>query len=234
MVDAAVLEKCQEAIGYRFTTPALLVQALTHSSVAATRKDSNERQEFLGDAVLGLVVCDYLFGLADGLTEGEMTKIKSAVVSGQTCSAIAEQIGLADLAYRSKGFGRGGGLPLSVSAAVLESIIGAIYLDGGLEPARQFILRHVRPHIEETLADEHRRDFKSLLQQHAQRLWAAVPNYLLLDEKGPDHSKCFEMAVRVGGKNFPSAWGKSKKEAEQEAARCALAELGLLNDTDKT
>jgi len=231
-VDSAVIEKCQEVLGYHFSDPSILQQALTHSSVAATRMDSNERMEFLGDAVLGLVVVDRLFSQCDDLMEGAMTKIKSAVVSRQTCATMAESMGLAELVRRSKGIGRGGGLPPSVAAAVLESVIGAIYLDGGIDPARAFILHHIQPHIDEALANEHQRNFKSLLQQEAQRLWGRVPNYQLLDEKGPDHSKCFEVAVSVAGRNFPSAWGKNKKEAEQEAARRALAELGVLRPED--
>ena len=117
-----------------------------------------------------------------------------------------------------------------MSAGLLESIIGAIYIDGGLEPARVFILEHMQPHIDEALLNEHQRNYKSLLQQEAQRLWGTVPVYQLLDEKGPDHSKCFEVGVSIGGRNVPSAWGKNKKEAEQEAARRALSQLGVLND----
>jgi ribonuclease-3 len=222
------LDRCQQILGYQFTNLPLLEQALTHSSVAPTRMESNERLEFLGDAVLGLVVVDQLFGQCDDLMEGGMTKVKSSVVSRQTCSAVAEATGLADLAWRSKGISRGGALPSSVSAAVLESVIGAVYIDGGMEPARKFILEHMQPYIDEALANEHQQNYKSLLQQEAQRLWGRVPVYQLLDEKGPDHSKCFEIAVAIGGRNFRSAWGKNKKEAEQEAARRALAELGVL------
>jgi ribonuclease-3 len=232
-VDASILDRCQEIIDYRFSSLALLEQALTHSSVAPTRMDSNERMEFLGDAVLGLVVCDRLYAQCEDLMEGEMTKIKSSVVSRQTCAAVADELGLSELAWRSKGISRGGGLPQSVSAAVLEAIIGAIYVDGGLAPAREFILRGIQPHIDEALGNEHQRNYKSLLQQEAQRLWGQVPSYQLLDEKGPDHSKCFEIAVRIGKQAFPSAWGMNKKEAEQEAARRALTELGVLKETDE-
>jgi ribonuclease III len=229
-VDAAVLDRCQQVLDYHFTDLSLLEQALTHSSVAPTRMESNERLEFLGDSVLGLVVCHRLFTQCDDLMEGAMTKIKSVVVSRQVCAEVAEESGLAELAWRSKGISRGGGLPQSVSAGLLESIIGAIYIDGGLEPSRVFILKHMQPHIDEALLNEHQRNYKSLLQQEAQRLWGMVPVYQLLDEKGPDHSKCFEVGVSVGGRNFPSAWGKNKKEAEQEAARRALSQLGVLEE----
>ncbi|NLW87540.1 MAG: ribonuclease III [Planctomycetes bacterium] len=230
VVEQSTLDKCQELTGYTFSNLHLLELALTHSSVAPTRVQSNERLEFLGDSVLGLVVCDYLYQNCQSLLEGEMTKVKSAVVSRQTCSVVAEEIGLGDLLLLGKGMTRSGALPQSISAAVLESLIGAIFLDGGLQAAADFIMRNIRSHIDEALANEHQRNFKSLLQQHAQREWSSTPIYRLLDEKGPDHSKCFEVAVSVGGQNFISAWGKNKKEAEQEAARRALVELGLIDE----
>jgi ribonuclease-3 len=140
---------------------------------------------------------------------------------------IAEQLGIAQLAFLGKGMDRPEGLPSSVAAAVFEAIIGAIYLDGGLDAARDFILRSVRPFVTKVLADQHPRNYKSILQQYAQSHWGRSPEYQVLDEKGPDHSKCFEVAVAINGRIFPSAWGKNKKEAEQEAARRALAEMGM-------
>lgn len=234
-VERAALEKCQRIIGYTFTDQELLSLALTHASIATTRVESNERLEFLGDAVLALVICHDLFDHADELLEGEMTKVKSAVVSRATCADIAAEMGIADLISLGKGMVSERGLPTSVLAAVFESVIGAIYLDGGLEPARGFILAHVAPHLQEALVNEHRHNYKSLLQQHSQRRWGNKPDYLLLDEKGPDHCKCFEVAAVIDGVHFPSAWGMNKKEAEQEAARQALVKLDLLPggpDTD--
>ena len=227
-MDLVTLEKCQELLEYRFSNPALLAHALTHASVAPTRLESNERLEFLGDAVLGLVVCHELYQSQSDLLEGEMTKIKSSVVSRQTCAMIADQLGISPLLSLGKGMDRPGGLPQSVSAAVLESLIGAIFLDGGLEPARTFVLTQMRPFIQQVLADQHARNYKSMLQQYAQFHWSRAPEYHMLDEKGPDHSKCFEIAVTINGRHFPSAWGMNKKEAEQEAARRALVDLGVL------
>ena len=232
-MEVSALDNCQQVIGYVFRRPELLSLALTHSSVAATRLDSNERLEFLGDAVLGLVVCQELYEHSDDLQEGQMTKIKSSVVSRRTCAEIAEQSGIADSLSLGKGMPTASGLPQSVNAAVFEAIIGAIFLDGGLDAARQFILTHVRPFIDEAFATEHQENFKSMLQQHCQRRWGATPDYHVLDEKGPDHSKCFEVAVSISGRHFTSAWGMTKKEAEQEAARRALAELGLLEEDDE-
>jgi ribonuclease-3 len=226
------IDQCQKLLGYQFSNPEILARALTHSSVAHSRQDSNERMEFLGDAVLALVVCHELYDHCDELAEGEMTKVKSAVVSRSTCAIIANELGICDQLFLGKGMSRQSELPVSVAAAVFESIIGAIYLDGGLEPARDFILRHIRPHMSEALANEHQQNYKSMLQQYAQRRLGLTPEYQLLDEKGPDHSKCFEVAVAFDGRHFPSSWGMTKKQAEQGAAYLALAELGLLTGDD--
>lgn len=231
-MEASVLDTCQGLIGYHFDDPDVLALALTHSSVAPTRFDSNERLEFLGDAVFGMVVCEELYRRCDQMLEGDMTKIKSVVVSCRTCAEMSERLGICELMHLGKGIGRGGNLPASVSGAVFESIVGAIFLDGGLEPARKFVLALVGPYIDKTMADEHLRNYKSMLQQHAQQHWSVTPEYRVLDEKGPDHSKAFEVVAFVNGQSFPSAWGTSKKEAEQEAARRALLQLQLLTDEE--
>ena len=129
--------------------------------------------------------------------------------------------------HLGKGFDRHD-LPHSVAAAVLESVIGAIYIDGGIEPASDFVLRHMVRRIDVVMANEHRLNFKSLLQQFAQREWRAALTYEVLDEKGPDHAKAFEVCVVANGRRFASAWAHSKKDAEQLAAQAALTELDLL------
>ena len=227
-MEQAVLDKCQEIIGYKFADVQLLCQALTHASVAPARAENNERLEFLGDVVLAITVCHELYSHPDRLLEGEMTKIKSSVVSGRRCAKIAQEMGLCEVAFLGKGITKRGSLPPSVAGALLEAVAGAIYLDGGFERARAFILPLFRPYIEDLLASEHESNYKSLLQQHLQQQGPERPEYQVLDEKGPDHSKCFEIAVAAGGRHFPSAWGKSKKDAEQEAAKLALGEMGLL------
>ena len=224
------LEQCQELIGYEFTDLKLLSLALTHSSVAPSRVESNERLEFLGDSVLGMIVCRRLYDLPDNLPEGEMTKIKSSVVSRRTCSKIANNMELHQLASFGKGMFRRGQLPVSITAALFETIIGAIYLDGGLAAAEKFILPLVEPYIEKVINEKYSSDYKSMLQQHLQQGKNPKPDYRLLDEKGPSHSKCFEIALSVGSRQFPSAWGNTKKDAEQKAAKLALEELGLLGD----
>jgi len=231
MSDPA-LDACQAAIGYRFNDPTLLASALTHASVATTRLESNERLEFLGDAILGMVVCRYLYEHYPDYLEGELTKIKSAVVSGKTCAKIANRLGLHNWLYLGNGISSTARIPTSLSAAAFESLIAAIHLDGGVEAAEKFILEHVVEDIERAAATEHQHNFKSQLQQHAQREMGATPTYELLDEKGPDHSKCFEIAVCIGDRRFSSAWGPSKKEAEQKAAYNALVELDVFNALD--
>lgn len=224
----ASLEECQQRIGYRFQNPDLLRAAMTHSSSASTRVESNERLEFLGDAVLGLVVCEELFSRLPEAMEGDLTKIKSAVVSRRCCARVADRLRLPEAMMLGQGMSPGDDLPRSLASAVLESVIAAIYLDGGLAAARAFILRHMGEEIDEALQSDHQFNFKSKLQQYAQRSLNLTPTYELLDEKGPDHAKCFEVAVTLGDRQYPSAWGPSKKEAEQKAARLALEALGVL------
>jgi ribonuclease III len=229
MTDLAV-ERCEEIIGYEFQDKGILAQALTHSSAAATRLDSNERLEFLGDSVLGLSVCALLFNEHETLGEGEMTKIKSSVVSRKTCAQVVHKLDVHGLLSLSGEMTDPDRVPESVLAAVFESLIGAIYIDGGFEPANDFIIRTLAPFVEEALSTSHQQNYKSLLQQYAQRVVMQTPEYILLDEQGPDHCKCFEVAVSIGGKNFPSAWGRNKKEAEQAAAKLAVNLLGLLKN----
>ena len=219
------LDGCQTAIEYRFNDPTLLEAALTHASGVQHRLSSNERMEFLGDAILGAVVCEQIFHLYPSYSEGELTKIKSVVVSRDTCAKLSESLGLDQYLILGKGMASDPNVPKSVLAAVFESLIAAIYLDGGRGPAEFFIKQHTRGHIESTVASEFGGNFKSLLQQHAQKEHGVTPVYNLLDEQGPDHSKCFKIAAQVTSRQFPAAWGKSKKEAEQRAAHNAISDL---------
>jgi ribonuclease-3 len=222
------LRECQERLNYRFRDISLLQAALTHASSASSRHDSNERLEFLGDAVLDLVVCQELYERLPRALEGELTKIKSAVVSRRVCAQVADQLHLPEALTLGQGMEPDDRLPRSLVAAVLEAVIAAIYLDGGLEPARAFILAHMKDEIRKATHSDHQYNFKSQLQQYAQRRLRATPIYELLDEQGPDHAKCFEIAVTVGRQQFPSAWGPNKKDAEQKAAWLALRELGAV------
>jgi len=223
----------EQVLGYRFVNPNILDEALTHASIADTRQESNERLEFLGDAILGYVVCEYLFEHFPDFMEGELTKIKSAVVSRRVCAKMSREINLCSMLSLGKGMAERQEVPKSVSAAVYESVIAAMYLDGGIDPARDFILRTITPHIEEAAGSTHQQNFKSVLQQYAQKYLPRNPMYVLLDEKGPDHAKAFEVCVEIEGHQHPSAWANSKKEAEQAAAKLALTEIGvLIHDED--
>ena len=219
--------RATEVLGYQFKDEALLGEALTHASSADHRLESNERMEFFGDAILGFVVCECLYLSYPELLEGELTKIKSAVVSRRICAQISSKLNLAEMLNLGKGMIGRQELPSSVEAAVLESIIAAIYLDGGIDAAREFILKHMTPYIQEAAESAHQYNFKSVLQQYAQKHLPCNPSYILPDEKGPDHAKCFEVCVEIDGKRFASSWANSKKEAEQKAALNALTELEL-------
>lgn len=227
-----MIEDAFEAIGYRFKDDKVLCEAMTHASSAGHRLESNERLEFLGDAILGYVVSEYLFEAFPQWLEGDLTKIKSAVVSRRACATVSKKLGLIKLLTLGKGMSNRPSVPASVQAAVLESIIAAIYLDGGMRPAKRFILRHMKPLIEVAAASSHQENFKSVLQQYAQRNLPCNPSYMLLDEKGPDHSKAFEVCVEIDGRRFSSAWANSKKEAEQNAALIALQELEVASQDE--
>jgi ribonuclease III len=228
-VNPELRERAERILGYTFQNPDLLKESLTHASVADNRLNSNERMEFLGDAVLDLIICDALYRRFPEHLEGELTKIKSAVVSRRTCAQVSNETGLTDLLIIGKGISNRETLPNSLAAAVYESIVAAIYLDGGFEPVMQYVLRTMTPKIDSITADAHLHNYKAVLQQHAQKALGATPLYDLLDEKGPDHSKCFEVCVRIEGRRFPSAWGPNKKMAEQKAALLALEELGVFD-----
>ena len=221
-------ERAESILGYTFKNPDLLKESLTHASIATNRLSSNERMEFLGDAVLDLVVCEALYKKFPQYLEGDLTKIKSAVVSRRTCAEVSIETGLVDLLIIGKGISSREAMPSSLAAAVYESIVAAIYLDGGFDVVKEYVLRTMTPKIDLISANAHQENYKAVLQQHAQKLLGATPIYELLDEKGPDHSKCFEVCVLIDGKRYTSAWGPNKKSAEQKAALYALEELGVI------
>lgn len=220
------VSEVERLVGHTFADVGLVERALTHSSLADRRADSNERMEFLGDSILGFVVCEHLYRRYPEADEGTLTKIKSYLVSRLKCAEYAHEAGLVGLLSVGKGFGAQPSLPQSVAAAVFESIVGALYLDGGLAIAEPFIMRFVGPHVESTERLGHQMNFKSVLQQIAQARGMDVPTYAVVDEQGPDHAKAFEVRVVVGKRVFSACWGASKKVAEQAAALAALRELG--------
>ena len=225
-----VMQRAERALGHTFADKSLLELALTHSSLSDSRLESNERLEFLGDAVLGMIVCDRIYRKFPEYLEGEMTKVKSAAVSRRACAELAEELGLDTLIQVGKGMRTGGELPRSLAAAVVESLIGAMYVDAGIEAVRGFLVPLVDEMIDEAADSGHQRNFKSVLQQHAQQELSHAPQYRVLDEKGPDHAKAFKVGVEIGGHKYEPAWGQSKKQAEQLAALNALRTLGMIEE----
>jgi len=219
-----ILENCQQLIGYRFQDPQLLLRALTHASSANHKLLSSERMEFLGDAVLGACVCEFLFHRFPSLMEGELTKIKSVVVSGQTCARVSRQLKLDSCIIVGRGMANSK-TPASLLGDVFEAIVAAIFLDRGWEAARDFVLKQMRREVEKAVETSHESNFKSQLQHHAQKLLNLSPSYTVLAEQGPDHKKFFLISVRLGERDFAAAWGRNKKQAQQRAACNALAEL---------
>lgn len=220
-----LFEHCEAVLNYTFRDPSYLRAALTHASGADHRLASNERLEFLGDAILGAIVCEFLYRKFPEYLEGELTRVKSVVVSRRTCAKISERLGFDEFLILGKGLGSQDQTPSSILSDVFESLVGAIYLDGGMEAAKQFIVRHIEAEIDETVDGQMGANHKSNLQHVAQRQFGETPNYILLDEKGPDHSKCFKIAAQIGTHRYPPAWGRNKKDAEQRAAINALSQL---------
>lgn len=224
--DQLNLDLCQERIGYQFQDRRLLIAALTHASGAQHPLASNERLEFLGDAILGAVVCELLYRNYPDYLEGDLTKIKSVVVSRSTCAKISASLSLQDFLILGKGMTSNPKVPPSLLSDVFESLVAAVYLDGGDAASRDLIERFMLPEIELAASGESGGNYKSQLQHLAQREYGTTPTYQLLDEKGPDHSKCFKISAQIGRNRYQPAWGRNKKEAEQRAARNALSELG--------
>jgi len=223
--DASILASCQAVIDYTFREPSFLRSALTHASGADHRLASNERLEFLGDAILGAIVCELLFHKFPEYLEGDLTRVKSAVVSRRTCAKISQKLGFEAFLILGKGMGSQEETPSSVLADVFESVVGAMYLDGGMEAAKAFIVRHIETEIDATVEGQDGINYKSHLQQMAQRQFGTTPTYLLLDEKGPDHLKCFKISAQIGRQRYAPAWGRNKKDAEQRAAMNALSQI---------
>lgn len=226
-MDQTTLQTAERILGVRFTDHELLKEALTHASIAQTRLSSNERLEFLGDAVLGMIVCEHIFNEFPDLLEGDMTKIKSSVVSRRTCATIANAMGLPELLKLGKGMQTRGDLPSSLAAAALESVIGAVYLEAGLDAVKAFLLPHIEALVQRAASSGHQHNFKSVLQQHSQQVFGTSPVYVLHAEEGPDHAKRFLVGVEIEGRAFDPCWGRSKKQAEQQAALAALRQLGV-------
>jgi len=216
---------CERQIVYAFKDRNLLLAALTHASGASNRLASNERLEFLGDSILGFAICAWLFNRHPEYQEGELTQIKSAVVSRRTCAKVSRKLGLEDCLIIGRGMQQATGVPKSLLSDVYEALIAAIYLDGGWDSACEFIIRTLSEELSLAVKGHSVGNYKSALQQLAQKNHGAAPCYRLVQEQGPDHSKSFMISAEVSGRQFTPAWGRNKKDAEQRAAGNALAEL---------
>ena len=221
------MEKLQENIGYKFKDQELLKKALTHTSYAYEHNvESNEKLEFLGDSILEFISSIYLYKNYPKLKEGEMTKVRATVVCEKSLYKVAKKHNFSDFLYLGKSERLSGGENRpAILADSVEAVIAAIYLDGGLEEARRFIEENLKEEIE--IASKHvgQKDYKTVLQEKLQEHGEVKIVYTIINEKGPDHDKIFEAEVECNGKQLAVGTGKSKKQAEMQAAKKALESL---------
>lgn len=222
------MKSLEEKIQYRFRSSVLLENALTHSSYANEHREkgipSNERLEFLGDSILGLVVADHLYRTRPDLPEGDLTRIRAALVCENSLVEVAHRLGLGEYLKLGKGEQTGGGRERpSIQADAVEAILAAVYLDGGIGQVRKLIHDLILEREDEKAAAG--RDYKTALQELVQRENGKVLSYRLVGEHGPDHAKLFSMEVQLNGVTIGVGEGKSKKEAEQAAAKAAVTKL---------
>ncbi len=223
-----MIKNLEAAIGYRFRNISLLQNALSHSSYANERWHnsllSNERLEFLGDSVLGMLVADYLYRTFPDRPEGELTRMRADMVCEKTLAAAANRIGLGEHLLLGHGEEQGGGRKRdSILADAMESVIAACFLDGGIDAALQVVKQFIL--VEVPVFKLHNADYKTALQELVQQKKNQVLSYTLVGQSGPDHDKVFEVEVCLNGTVVGSGSGRSKKRAEQDAARTAIEKL---------
>lgn len=218
------MEKIQEKLGYKFSDIKLLKTALSHSSYAnENHTRSNERLEFLGDSVLGLIISDYIFKKMKGAFEGDLSKYRATLVCESSLAEIAKKVSLSELIFLGRGEEKMGGRKRpSITSDAFEAVLGAIYLDGGIEAAREWILPLMQDRIEQTLKGKLYKDFKTTLQEIVQRDGKSSVVYKTIDEKGREHERMFTVQVYINGKEKCNGSGHSKKEAEQAAAKSTI------------
>ncbi|NLP48536.1 MAG: ribonuclease III [Clostridiales bacterium] len=218
----------QKKIDYKFKDRALLTRALSHSSYVNERQNagaSNERLEFLGDSVLGFLTAEFFFQSYSHLPEGELTRLRAAVVCERSLFSFAKELSLGDFIFLGRGeMASGGNKRPSILADAFEALLAAIYLDGGLDEARRFAMRFLEKASKKALSF---RDYKTTLQEIIQKNPEENLEYVLVEEEGPDHNKSFTVQVHLNSNVIGCGKGKSKKNAEQEAAREALELMGL-------
>lgn len=224
------MEKLEEYLGYNFKNKKLLENALTHSSYANEVRGgvtSNERLEFLGDSVLSLIVSSYIYENFKKMPEGELTRLRSTLVCEKTLCEFSRKLNLGEFLLLGKGERKNGGAQRdSILADAFEAVLAAVYLDGGIEPARKHVMRFVLPELESYDVKADFKDYKTLLQEIVQRNPEESVSYFLTDESGPDHDKQFTVEVRLNSNTIGKGTGKSKKDAEEMAAKQALLLMG--------
>ncbi len=223
------IAEVEENIGYRFNDKELLQIALTHSSFAKEEgkgRKYNERLEFLGDSVLGLVISEFLYQHYPEASEGELSKIKSYIVSESILAEVARELKLGKYLLLSKGEEHSGGRQrTSILSDAVEAVIGAIFLDSGIKSARRFIVGKLRGKIDEAINTSLIADYKGTLQEYTQHHMSCLPVYKLTHEEGPPHQKEFQVEVWINGKRYSTGRGSSKKRAQQDAAKKAYQKL---------
>ncbi len=232
------LKGLERVLKYQFKNPELARTAMTHRSYLhaspGRSEESNERMEFLGDSVVGLAVNEYLYNKFPKLREGELTKMKSLLVSRVILSRTANVMGLGNYVLLSEAENESGGRNrASILADTLEGVIGAVYLDGGLDPAKEITQRLLLREVHEILSDANLANYKSMLQEYVQGEFKTHPQYRISSENGPDHHKLFTVDVVVNGRSLGRGHGSNKKEAEQEAARDALLHFEKMVRSEK-
>ena len=220
----------EEILEYKFKNPALLDNAITHSSYANethSQFGSNERLEFLGDSVLSIIVSEYLYNNYKNLPEGELTKLRASLVCEKTLCFFSKQLRIGEFLHLGKGEANNhGNERASILADAFEAVLAAIFLDGGMDAAKKHVLRFIIPELE-TREFELFKDYKTSLQEVIQRNPEERLTYVLIDETGPDHDKRFTVEVHLNSNVIGCGVGRSKKQAEQEAARQALKLMGM-------
>lgn len=218
------IEKLEKNIGYTFKNKELLKTALTHTSYANEHAvQSNEKLEFLGDSILEFVSSEYMYNKYTNLKEGEMTKVRATVVCEKSLYKIATLHNFSDFLYLGKSeVMTGGNKRPAILADSVEAVIAAMFIDGGLEPAKKFIIENLKNEIEIATKHVGQKDYKTVLQEELQKNGDVKIEYKIIKESGPDHDKTFEAEVSLNGKVLANGVGKSKKEAEMQAAKKAL------------
>lgn len=218
------IEKLEKNIGYTFNNKQLLKTALTHTSYAYEHNvSSNEKLEFLGDSILEFVSSEYMYNKYTNLKEGEMTKVRATVVCEKSLYKVAILHNFSDFLYLGKSeIMTGGNKRPAILADSVEAVIAAMYIDGGLEPAKKFIIENLKDEIEVATKHVGQKDYKTVLQEELQKNGDVKIEYKIIKESGPDHNKTFQAEVSLNGKKLATGVGKSKKEAEMQAAKKAL------------